>query len=321
MQFSDTISDDYLAIPIKVERLRDNYFSKNPSREIMNDISLAKVELRDELKLFSESTDLDRVAPIYALVRKLYKENFGVDDYTWKTDGENQFGRGHYFEVASGLKKPISARKAVAAFMHDLERFFPTAKVSYLSTDQLTMMGGKTLDGTLRKKALHPRNSAKLADLILKNYDLLSKKEKSDIFDLILYHDASEKGVSLTFGFSNRKTTVEILPPLKSVNSELLDDLRDLSDADALAFFRKTMPHFMLREIDKMKRLYGANSSEEKINGILETRVVETLFNRITLSDDKLLAAKWVQAQSKIDPQIAPYWEYVKNSILDKVSK
>ena len=325
MVFSDTISEDFIAIPTQIKQLRDGYFSKKPTAEIRQDINSAKTELRDGLKLFSDSADLDRVAPVYALVRKIYKEEFGVDDYTWKTDGENEFGRGHYYEVASGLKQPISARKAIAAFMHDLERFFPKSKVSYLNTNQLTLMGKKSSDGTLRKKALHPRNSAKLADLILKDYHRLSVDEKSDIFDLILYHDAGEKGLTLNFGFGGRQTAIEVLPPLKSVNSGILEDLRDLSDADALAFFRKTMPHFMSREIAKYKKnykkSYRTDVSAKEINEYLEARVVETLFGRISKPEDKLLVAKWVEAQKNFDTKIDSHFDYVKRSIRAKVEQ
>lgn len=321
MKFSDAVSDDFIPIPMKVKDLRDQYFSINPPKEIADDIAAARVELKDDLKLFSNSSDLERVAPVYALVRKIYRENFGVDNYTWKTDGENEFGRGHYYDVASGLKQPMTVPKAIAAFMHDLERFFPSAKVDYLSTDRLVLLGGKTVDNTLRKKSLHPRNSAKLADLILDTNPRITAEEKSDIFDLILYHDASHTGLSLDFGFKGRQTVVEVLPPLKTVNPRILSDLKDLSDADALAFFRKTMPHFMLREIKKIKSIYGKQISESQINELLEIRVVETLFKRISLAADKRLAATWVASQKQVDPGITPHWEYVKDSILAKTSE
>ncbi|NRA47179.1 MAG: hypothetical protein HRU09_19695 [Oligoflexales bacterium] len=252
------------------------------------------------------------------MVKKIYSENFGVENYTWQTDGENEYGRGHYFEVASGLKHPITPRKAIAAFMHDLERFFPKTKVPYINTIQLTLMNNKSIDGTLRKKAMHPRNSAKLANLILDDNKKLSSQEKFDIYHLILYHDAGENGLRIDFTLEEKQTSVEILPPLSTVNKNLVADLRDLSDADALAFFRKTVPHFILREVNKIKEIYDHKVSDEKINQILEARIVETLYERIKNPGDRQIALRWMLTQRNFHPSIESHWEYVKHSILEK---
>ena len=69
---------------------------------------------------------------------------------------------------------------------------------------------------------------------------------------------------------------------------------------------------------DKIKEIYVHKISDEKINQILEARIVETLYERIKNPVDRQIALRWMLTQRNFHPSIESHWEYVKHSILEK---
>lgn len=247
-----------------------------------------------EMNLLKEESDYKRLAPLYLLAKKIYSNIPSEDEYTQKADGESENQRGHYYIVANSLTKPSDITTATAAFFHDIERFFESSKVPYFDIDKLDLLGGKSLDSTLRKKAAHPESSAQVTLFLLDQFELLRKNEINEIKTLIQYHDAGSKGLVLNINECGDK--LEILPPLKSEDI-LLNKVSDLSEADAVAFFDATFIIFAKKYWDKAEK---SQNNDERNNKILE------LNDRIKLCYDKLKTLEGTEkaiilAQNKID--------------------
>lgn len=256
----------------------------SPDSSTMSEIDAAERELR-RMNLLDAGQDDEyaRLAPIFLLVRKIYSEVDPHDEYTRLTDGEGQGRKGHYWIVAGLLERPATMTTVVGAFLHDLERFVPELKVAYEDLAPIPQLGGKNLDSVIRKEVIHPHRSAQVAMYLLQ-HSALTKKELKEVETLILYHDASAKGVEIR---TSDQVSISLLP--KVTDKVMKREIEALSDADASAFFYMTFPHFVERELKKMDKFKDQGDSRERFNleENLKVRVVSTLFERISSRKQK----------------------------------
>jgi len=148
------------------------------------------------------------------------------NEYTKLTD------RRHFKEVAAWTAKMAKDRGVrpelaliFAAWCHDIERFIPSIKCSYLpeSVDKY------------RKQLVHPVNSANVAMCLLKGAPV-TDLEKDRIYQLILRHDLPKPRRDIVILDS-------VLIP--RATEALMPALSVLMDADSFAFFESTMAIFI----------------------------------------------------------------------------
>ncbi len=180
-------------------------------------------------KIFTESPLVDRTKQIFQAVQGVYEAIYDdpelqpKDPYILRTD------RYHYQEVwgrVKELKPDHSIALAVAAMLHDIERYLEKHQEPPLSGDA---------DTHIRKKVFHPLNSARIAMELLKSAPL-SDQEKEDIQYLIERHDANLEEIKY-----NESILLEGVSP----DHRLYPDLVTLIKADAMAFFNSSVFDFI----------------------------------------------------------------------------
>lgn len=195
----------------KLQALLDNGLEPE---HIIGDLLGLKLLHEDELLgllEFEAPQDFRRFARIYTLVKNLYSTVDPEDDYTRLTDAY------HPKNVISYLQNKDDIALLTAAAFHDFERYVPGIRMKKLPCAKL--------DETLRKQAMHPLNSAKLARHLLQKSPLTSA-ERTEVFALIRNHDAGPDGL-----------TIEGHEYVPALSGERREKLIDLTNADTAAFF------------------------------------------------------------------------------------
>lgn len=179
-------------------------------------IDLLGLKLLDEDNIlnqleFDACEDYRRFARIYALIKNLYTAVDPMDEYTRITDEH------HPKNVICQLKNKSSVALLTAAAFHDFERYVPGIRSQKIANTRL--------DELIRKQAIHPLNSAKLAMHLLQLAPL-TQTERSEVFQLIRGHDAGPDGMSIK-GYTC----------VPAPQGEIREKLTDLTNADTAAFF------------------------------------------------------------------------------------
>jgi hypothetical protein len=202
--------EDYASCTVLEHLLK---IGKEPNYILGDLLGLQVLHEDDLLSLltFDAPHDLRRFARIYTLAKHLYAAVDPQDEYIRITDIY------HPKNVISHLRNKGDLSLLTAAAFHDFERYVPGIRMEKLPCVKL--------DETIRKQAMHPLNSAKLARHLLQLAPL-TPAEQQTVFDLIRNHDAGPNGLRLE-GY-------QYAPVLTGA---LRDKLCDLTNADTAAFF------------------------------------------------------------------------------------
>jgi hypothetical protein len=210
---------------------------------LLPEILWKKQELLRNFRKKGDFSEKARFQAVRELVRFIYFLD-PEDAYTYETD------RFHYREVLEGY---LEARPGadfpsrIAVLFHDIERYMPSLKTARF-TDP-------SWDETVRKKILHPLNSARIARTLLEGFGYLPRDlDKIDL--LIRYHDAGPGGVSLR---------ERVLLPALASSHPWRPDLEALSEADAAAFFKTTIYPFVR---DRLAKNHAVESLLMRIHGL-----------------------------------------------------
>ncbi len=157
----------------------------------------------------------------------------------------------------------------VAALLHDIERFMPGFKVPGIKDSRLD---------AVRKRAIHPLNSARIADILLEGSGL-SYRERRKVRYLIEHHDAG--GDKICLGG-------KVLVSGGVSGGEYYDDVATLTNADSMAFFKRTIRPFIEDRLSK-------NESMEKI------------LSRIAMLYDRI---KSPDIRNKVNDIMEKVWEH-----------
>lgn len=198
---------------------------------------------------FEKPDDFRRFGRVYTLAKNLYAAVDPEDEYTRLTDAY------HPKNVINHLQDKSDIALLTAAAFHDFERYVPGIRIGKLACSKL--------DETIRKQALHPLNSAKLAHHLLQKSPLTAQ-ERGEVYALICSHDAGPDGLTLE-GF-------QYVPQL---SGKLRDKLTDLTNADTAAFF----------DFSPMQDPTVEVFVKSRINTVLEQSIINLLPTGETLSE------------------------------------
>ncbi|MBF0206006.1 MAG: HD domain-containing protein [Oligoflexia bacterium] len=189
------------------------------------------------------------------LAEKLYQTKH-PDAYTDLTDHihyRDVLKNAYKFANIHGVK--MTPAIEMAALFHDIDRWFYPLTVPKLKSD--------IMDETVRKKVIHPLNSARIAQLVMQSARMPSELIEN-VVALILYHDV-ERNAPVTLTLSEAKEvefyrehfdldfSPKELPVTVTILGAVPNDLylahSVICDADAVNFFQRTYKFFFLDQI------------------------------------------------------------------------